>query len=83
MKLLHVDASILGPRSVSRELSALIVDRFTAEQDIDVTYRDLAAADVPHLTVATLPSAHPASKMAGALDRDAQTIRDDSDRMIQ
>lgn len=83
MKLLHIDASILGPRSVSRELSALIVDWFTEEQHIDVTYRDLAAANVPHLTVATLPRAHPASKMAGALDSNAQTIRDDSDHMLQ
>jgi FMN-dependent NADH-azoreductase len=83
MKLLHIDASILGPLSVSRELSALIVERLTADQDAIVTYRDLAVADIPHLTVATLPNAHPASKMAGSLDSEAQTIRDDSDRMLQ
>ncbi len=83
MKLLHIDASILGPRSVSRELSALIVERLTAGQDADVTYRDLAAEDLPHLALATLPAAHPASKMAGPLEGSAQTIRDDSDRMLQ
>jgi FMN-dependent NADH-azoreductase len=83
MKLLHVDASILGPRSVSRELSALIVERLTAGQDAEVTYRDLAAADMPHMAIVTLPAAHPASKMTGPLEGTAQTIRDDSDRMLQ
>jgi FMN-dependent NADH-azoreductase len=83
MKLLHIDASILGARSVSRELSALIVERLAADQDTHVTHRDLAVAAIPHLTVATLPTAHPASKMAAPLDSDAQTIRDDSDCMLQ
>lgn len=51
MKLLHVDSSILGPGSVSRQLSAEIV---AAEQrrhpGIEVIYRDLAAAPVGHLS---------------------------------
>ena len=31
MKLLHVDGSILGPHSVSRTVSAAIVDRLRAQ----------------------------------------------------
>ena len=82
MKLLHIDTSILGGGSVSRELSALIVKRLTANGGAVVTYRDLTAENVPHLTVASLPSAHPASKMAGTLDAAAQAVRDESDRML-
>lgn len=51
MKLLHVDSSILGAHSVSRELSRATVQRLQdLNPETDVTYRDLVAAPVPHLT---------------------------------
>lgn len=51
MKLLHVDSSILGDSSVSRELSGAIVARETAlHPELDVTYRDLAATAPGHLS---------------------------------
>ena len=40
MNLLHLDSSILGGNSVSRQLSAAIVDRLRAP-GVDVVYRDL------------------------------------------
>ena len=83
MKLLHVDASILAGGSVSRGLSALIVERLTKGAQVEVTYRDLVAENPPHLTPATLPSAHPASAMAGPLDAAAQAHRDASDHMLE
>jgi FMN-dependent NADH-azoreductase len=44
MKLLHLDSSVLGPHSVSRELSAAIVERLkTVTPGFEITYRDLAA----------------------------------------
>lgn len=50
MNLLHIDASVLGDRSVSRQVSAAIVARLKATNpDLTVTYRDLAAAPLPHL----------------------------------
>lgn len=62
MKLLHVDSSILGPGSVSRQLSAEIV---AAEQrlhpGIEVVYRDLAVAPVGHLSGAHLAAAQGAA----------------------
>ncbi len=76
MKLLHIDASILAGGSVSRDLSALIVERLTEGAQVEVTYRDLVAENLPHLTPATLPSAHPVSAMAGPLDAAAQADRD-------
>lgn len=55
MKLLHVDSSILGPNSVSRTLSAAIVEQQKVlHPGVAVTYRDLAAAAPQHLSGAHL-----------------------------
>jgi FMN-dependent NADH-azoreductase len=65
MKLLHVDASILGAGSVSRQVSSAIVDNLVrANPGIEVTHRDLTAEPLPHLTPANLPGAHPLSALA-------------------
>ncbi len=55
MKLLHIDSSILGENSVSRQLSAAAV-AYWRQRDprIEVEYRDLAAAPLPHLNGASL-----------------------------
>ena len=51
MKLLHIDSSVLGDASVSRMLSAKIVERCRADvPGLTVTYRDLAKEPVPHIT---------------------------------
>jgi FMN-dependent NADH-azoreductase len=51
MKLLHLDSSILGSASISRELTRAIVDAYRATQpNLQVTYRDLGGAPLPHLT---------------------------------
>ncbi|HMB43542.1 MAG TPA: NAD(P)H-dependent oxidoreductase [Luteimonas sp.] len=51
MKLLHVDSSILGQQSASRELSAAITARWQdAIPNLQVTYRDLDAAPLPHVS---------------------------------
>jgi FMN-dependent NADH-azoreductase len=83
MKLLHIDSSILGSHSVSRQLTAAIVEKFRhAYPGIEVTYRDLAAAPPAHMTLASLPGDHPSSSLAGPLDHAAQQIRDSSQRML-
>lgn len=51
MKILHIDSSILGDMSVSRQLSAAIVAQLRASHgNIDVTYRDVAADPLPHMS---------------------------------
>jgi FMN-dependent NADH-azoreductase len=55
MQLLHIDSSISGAQSVSRQLSASAVARLQeTSPDLAVVYRDLAAAPVPHQSPALL-----------------------------
>ncbi len=71
MKLLHVDSSILGQGSVSRALSAEIVAALRERAPgSTVTYRDLGAAPVGHLSGAHLAAAQGAAPEAPALRED-------------
>ena len=55
MRLLHIDSSILGDQSATRSLGAAVVQGFRdAVHGLQVTYRDLAAEPLPHLSAATL-----------------------------
>jgi len=83
MKILHVDSSITGERSVSRELSALTVARLGGREQHEVTYRDVVADDLPHFTAATAPTAHPLSKAVPVLDQAQQAKRDASDAILK
>ena len=58
MKLLHLDSSILGQHSASRELGAAVVARWQRDvRGLEVTYRDLAADPLPHLSSGSLAQA--------------------------
>ena len=51
MKLLHIDSSVLGPHSVSREVSAAIVDRLRqTTPGIEIAYRDHAVTPIASRT---------------------------------
>ncbi len=55
MKLLHLDSSILGDSSASRQLSRAVVDSWlAAEPEAQVSYRDLASDALSHLSAASL-----------------------------
>ena len=55
MQLLHIDSSILGGNSVSRQISAAVVARMQAlHPGLTVRSRDLVAAPIPYLTGAYL-----------------------------
>jgi FMN-dependent NADH-azoreductase len=50
MRLLHIDSSILGEASASRQLSAAIVQAVTrAVPGVEIVRRDLDADPIPHL----------------------------------
>jgi FMN-dependent NADH-azoreductase len=71
MKLLHIDASILGDNSVSRKVSAAIVGRLRHEiADLDTTYRDLSATPLSHLSGAHLAAAQGAVPEVPSLQQD-------------
>ncbi|MDD1516705.1 MULTISPECIES: FMN-dependent NADH-azoreductase [Bradyrhizobium] len=58
MKLLHIDSSVLGPRSVSRQVSAAIVDRLKqATPSLEMVYRDLTQTPLAHLSGSHLAAA--------------------------
>jgi FMN-dependent NADH-azoreductase len=51
MKILHIDSSIFGDNSVSRELTAAIVDTLRAKKaNATVTSRNVAHEEIPHLS---------------------------------
>ncbi|MEG0967869.1 MAG: FMN-dependent NADH-azoreductase [Pseudomonas sp.] len=58
MKLLHIDSSILGDNSASRQLSRSVVDAWkAADPSLEVVYRDLATDAISHFSAATLVAA--------------------------
>ncbi len=70
MKLLHIDSSVLGPHSVSRQVSAAIVDRLRkATPRLEVVYRDLGSTPLAHLSGSYLAAAQGATPEA-ALQQD-------------
>ena len=67
MKLLHIDSSILGEASASRELSAAIVKALTgAMPGVEVIRRDLDANPIPHLDSRLLAAVRPDIAAASA-----------------
>ncbi|MCS0495746.1 NAD(P)H-dependent oxidoreductase [Ancylobacter sp. MQZ15Z-1] len=55
MKLLHIDSSIQADSSASRAITSEIVKQFRArDPGLEIDYRDLAAAPLPHLSFAGL-----------------------------
>ena len=70
MKLLHIDSSVLGPHSVSRQVSAAIVDRLRkATPGLEIVYRDLSSTPLAHLSGSHLAAAQgPISDVALAQD---------------
>jgi FMN-dependent NADH-azoreductase len=55
MKLLHIDSSILGDHSASRQLTHAVVEGLKAgEPGLEISYRDLASEGISHFSAATL-----------------------------
>src|ERR1700747_2835828 len=68
MKLLHIDSSITGANSASRQLSAASVAALKAAiPGLEVIRRDLDANPIPHLDSKRLPAVRPANAPEGAV----------------
>lgn len=77
MKLLHVDSSILGPASVSRQLSEAIVSaEKAAHRNLEVIRLDLATQPIGHLTGRHLAAAQGAAPETPALADDVAAGND-------
>jgi FMN-dependent NADH-azoreductase len=79
MKLLHIDSSVLGSHSVSRQVSAAIVDRLRkTTAGLEIVYRDLSATPLAHLSGSHLAAAQGVISDALAQDLAAgQTVLDE------
>jgi len=67
MKLLHLDSSILGDSSASRQLSRAVVEAWqAAEPSAQVIYRDLASDALSHLSAASLLAAGTPAELRNA-----------------
>ncbi|MFS0827203.1 FMN-dependent NADH-azoreductase [Pseudomonas phoenicis] len=67
MKLLHIDSSILGEHSASRQLTQQVVQAWqAADPSVEITYRDLAADAISHFSAATLLAAGTAEQARDA-----------------
>jgi FMN-dependent NADH-azoreductase len=65
MKLLHIDSSVLGPHSVSRQVSSAIVGRLRqANPGLELVYRDLSSTPLAHLSGSHLAAAQGAASSA-------------------
>ncbi|MGZ9706105.1 FMN-dependent NADH-azoreductase [Pseudomonas sp. GNP013] len=70
MKLLHIDSSILGDNSASRQLSAEVAKAWqTAQPGVEVTYRDLASDAINHFSGATLGALGTAAELRDAAQK--------------
>ncbi len=79
MKLLHIDSSILGDNSASRQLSAELVAAWAAaEQGVDVNYRDLAADAISHLSAASLVAAGTPAELRDAAQKHEAALGEQS-----
>jgi FMN-dependent NADH-azoreductase len=66
-KFLHIDSSISGEESASRQLSAAVVAEFArALRGLEVIHRDLDADPIPHLDSRRLFTVRPANARQGA-----------------
>ena len=70
-KLLHIDSSVLGPHSVSRKVSAAVVERLRqANPAIEAAYRDLTTTPLAHLSGSHLAAAQGAATPDAAIQQD-------------
>jgi len=74
MKLLHIDSSILGGNSASRQLSSAIVDQLAkTTPGLDIVYRDLDAEPLSHLSGEHLAARQGAVPESLAMQKDLAT----------
>ena len=77
MKLLHIDVSILGDNSVSRQLTAALVEAVRQKHPgTSVTYRDVAAEPIAHLSGEILGAAFTPETDWNATQRSERALTD-------
>ncbi|GAB3363458.1 FMN-dependent NADH-azoreductase [Lysobacter rhizosphaerae] len=84
MKLLHIDSSILSEHSVSRQLTAKLVDAAREKHpDAHVVYRDLVGQPVHHLAGTHLAAAQGVNPESSELQKDVDTGTGDLETFLE
>jgi len=84
MKLLHIDSSILSEHSVSRQLTAKLVDAAREKHpDAQVVYRDLVGQPVRHLAGTHLAAAQGVKPESSELQQDVDTGTGDLETFLE
>ncbi len=82
MKLLHIDSSISGANSISRDLTTAVVTGILADDpSAEITYRDLVADPVTHLNGAIAAGFRPLG--VSTFDDTAQREHDISEQLVR
>jgi FMN-dependent NADH-azoreductase len=77
MQLLHIDSSISGEQSVSRQLTASIVAHLKhTTPDLEIIYRDLVTVPVPHHSPALWQRKLQALSEGGTLNTGAKPLQE-------
>jgi FMN-dependent NADH-azoreductase len=75
MKLLHIDSGITGPASLSRQISAAVVEALkSADPELEIARRDLEADPLPHLDGAALGALTDGELLSEFLDADIVVV---------
>lgn len=85
MNILHIDSSILGEHSATRQLTAAVVKRLLdGNPDATVDYRDLAQQSLPQFSAALAGVASiPVEQRDATLQRDAQDLASVLDEVLR
>lgn len=76
MQLLHIDSSINGDQSISRQLSQYITDAWCRQHpNTQVDYLDLAKHAPNHFNAASMALRNPAMTAEGGVDVEAESAR--------
>ncbi|TRL35586.1 FMN-dependent NADH-azoreductase [Rhizobium straminoryzae] len=81
MKILHIDSSILGASSITRDLTATIIDAMrTRNANVEIEYLDLVEDPISHMDGAVAAGFRPNVKTE--FDAAALHEKDTSDRLV-
>jgi FMN-dependent NADH-azoreductase len=83
MKILHIDSGISPSDSISRLLTAEIVERFRGQDtSMTIVHRDLIADHIPYMNFRTMPGSHPSAIAFDKLSEEEKSARSATENVL-